>query len=110
VLDAACEAVGRDPATVWRTLGLYALVSTDEADLVRRFEHLQRTSPPGVLDGVDLATFRSGRLVGTVEDVREQVHTWEQLGIETLVLGAGAVPFQVGRIDDLELLAAAAAR
>ena len=26
VLERACEAVGRDPATVWRTLGLYALV------------------------------------------------------------------------------------
>src|SRR4029077_7777542 len=26
VLERACEAVDRDPATVWRTLGLYALV------------------------------------------------------------------------------------
>jgi probable F420-dependent oxidoreductase len=108
VLDAACEAVGRDPATVWRTLGLYALVGADDADLARRFAHLQATSPQGVLDGVDLATFRSGRLVGTVDEVREQVDGWEQLGIETLVVGAGAVPFQVGGTDDLELLAAAA--
>ena len=30
-------------------------------------------SPPGVLDGVDLATFRDGRLVGTVDEVRAQV-------------------------------------
>jgi probable F420-dependent oxidoreductase len=108
VLDATCDAVGRDPATIWRTLGLYALVGENDADVRRRFEHLQRTSPPGVLDGIDLDTFRSGRLVGTVEQVQAQVRTWEGLGIETLVLGAGAVPFHVGGKDDLALLAAAA--
>ena len=41
VLDAACAAVGRDPASVWRTLGLYALCGEDDADLERRFERLQ---------------------------------------------------------------------
>jgi probable F420-dependent oxidoreductase len=107
VLEAACERAGRDPASVWRTLGLYALVGTSEADLQQRFDHLRSWSPPGVLDGVDLGTFRSGKLVGTVEQVQEQVRTWESLGVETLVLGAGAVPFQVGGTDEVELLAAA---
>ena len=92
VLDAACDAVGRDPATIWRTLGLYALVGEDERDLERRFEQLRTSSPRGVLDGVDLETYRSGRLVGTVEAVREQVAAWEALGVETLILGAGVVP------------------
>jgi alkanesulfonate monooxygenase SsuD/methylene tetrahydromethanopterin reductase-like flavin-dependent oxidoreductase (luciferase family) len=107
VLDAACESVGRDPASVWRTLGLYALVGEDDADLARRFEHLRRISPPGVVGGAGLEEFRSGRLVGTVEQVREQVGVWDALGIDTLILGTGAVPFQVGGKDDLEMLAAA---
>ena len=57
-----------------------------------------------MLDGVDLAAFRTGRLVGTVDEVRAQVRVWEDLGVDTLVLGAGAVPFQVGAPDDMELL------
>jgi alkanesulfonate monooxygenase len=104
VLDAACDAVGRDPATMWRTLGLYALCGEDDRDLERRFERLRDVSPSGVLDGVDLSDFRKGRLVGTVDEVREQVATWAELGVDTLILGVGAVPFQVSTPDDTELL------
>ena len=57
-----------------------------------------------MLDGVDLATFRTGRLVGTVDEVREQVAEWEALGVDTIILGVGAVPFQVVHADDVELL------
>ena len=104
VLDAACARTGRDPATVWRTLGLYALCGESESDLARRFERLRSSTPAGVLDGVDLETWRRGRLVGTVEEVREQAAVWEQLGVETLILGVGALPFQVGHPDDVEVL------
>lgn len=104
VLERECEAIGRDPSTVWRSLGLYALCGEDEADLRRRYERLQKASP-GVLDRVDLDTFRTGRLVGTVDEVREQAAGWSELGVETLVIGAGAVPFQVVDLDDVRLLA-----
>ncbi len=40
--------------------------------------------------------------------MREQVAAWEALGVETLILGVGAVPFQAGALDDVELLAEAA--
>jgi alkanesulfonate monooxygenase SsuD/methylene tetrahydromethanopterin reductase-like flavin-dependent oxidoreductase (luciferase family) len=101
VLDAACARVGRDPATVWRTLGLYALCGTDEDDLARRYARLHSMSP-GVLDGVDLATYRSGRLVGTIEEVQSQVREWDALGVETIVLGVGAVPINVTPPEDGE--------
>jgi alkanesulfonate monooxygenase SsuD/methylene tetrahydromethanopterin reductase-like flavin-dependent oxidoreductase (luciferase family) len=107
VVDAACERAGRDPATVWRSLGLYALCGEDEADLARRFERLRANTPPGVLDTVTLDEWRVGRLVGTVEQVREQAATWAGLGVETLIVGAGAVPFHVGAADDVALLAEA---
>jgi alkanesulfonate monooxygenase SsuD/methylene tetrahydromethanopterin reductase-like flavin-dependent oxidoreductase (luciferase family) len=110
VLEAACERVDRDPATVWRTLGLYALCGENERDLERRFDRLRAASPKGTLDGVDLATFRDGRLVGTVEQVREQLAVWETVGVDTLMLGVGAVPFQVGAADDVELLLDACAQ
>ncbi len=104
VLDEACAKVGRDPESMWRTLGLYALCGEDEHDLERRFERLRERSPAGVLDDVDLATFRVGRLVGTVEEVRAQVGEWEALGVDTLILGVGAVPFQISEPDDVELV------
>jgi alkanesulfonate monooxygenase SsuD/methylene tetrahydromethanopterin reductase-like flavin-dependent oxidoreductase (luciferase family) len=109
VLERECESAGRDPSTVWRTLGLYALCGEDERDLERRFELMRTSSPPGVLDGVELAEWRKGRLVGTVDQIREQVAAWEALGIDTLVLGVGVVPFQVTGTDDVEMFGRACA-
>jgi hypothetical protein len=45
--------------------------------------------------------------VGTVEQIAEQVSVWTDLGIETLVVSTGAVPFAATTVDDLELVAAA---
>jgi alkanesulfonate monooxygenase SsuD/methylene tetrahydromethanopterin reductase-like flavin-dependent oxidoreductase (luciferase family) len=104
VLERACEKVERDPASLWRTLGLYALCGEDERDLEQRFDRMKAHAPAGVMDGVDLPSFRKGRLVGTIEEVRAQVREWDALGIETLILGVGAVPFHVSSTDDVELL------
>jgi alkanesulfonate monooxygenase SsuD/methylene tetrahydromethanopterin reductase-like flavin-dependent oxidoreductase (luciferase family) len=58
-----------------------------------------------VLDRVTLDQWRRGRLVGTPEQIREQAATWGDLGVETIIVGAGAVPFHVGSQDDIDLLA-----
>jgi alkanesulfonate monooxygenase SsuD/methylene tetrahydromethanopterin reductase-like flavin-dependent oxidoreductase (luciferase family) len=60
-----------------------------------------------VLDAVSLDDWRAGRLVGTVEQVREQAARWADLGVETLIVGPGAVPFQVASLDDVDALAEA---
>ena len=39
--------------------------------------------------------------------VREQVGEWADLGVETLILCTGAVPFAVSAPDDLEVAVAA---
>ena len=106
VLERECAAADRDPATVWRSVGLYALCGEDDGDLEARFERLRRQSPPGVLDET-LEQWRRGRLVGTVEQIREQAERWASLGVETLILNVGAVPFQVGDADDVTALAEA---
>ena len=107
VLERACERIGRDPATVTRSLGLTTLVGTDDADIARRFERLRAATPPGVLDGVTLDEFREGRLVGTPEHVRDQLGQWADLGVSTFVVGLGALPFGVSEPDDIELVASA---
>ena len=106
-LEAACERAGRDPATVTRSLGLYALVGEDRADLARRFDRMADLAPPGVMEATSLDEWRVGRLVGTVDEVREQLAGWEALGVDTLILGAGSLPFAVTSADDVEMLAAA---
>jgi alkanesulfonate monooxygenase SsuD/methylene tetrahydromethanopterin reductase-like flavin-dependent oxidoreductase (luciferase family) len=105
VLARACEKVGRDPASVWRSLGLYALCGEDRADLERRFERMRDLMPEGVVTQ-PLDEWRTGRLVGTVDEVRAQAQVWgDDLGVETLIVGAGPLPFSVTALDDVELLA-----
>jgi probable F420-dependent oxidoreductase len=106
VLQAACEAAGRDPATVTRSLGLYTLVGEDRRDLRQRFDRLRDLSPAGVMNGRSLDDWRRGRLVGTVDEVREQAAEWEALGVDTLLLSVGPVPFSVTVADDVALAAA----
>jgi probable F420-dependent oxidoreductase len=105
VLERACARHDRDPASVRRSVGLYALAGEDEQDLAGRFERLRTVSPPGVLDTTTLDEWREGHLVGTPDQLREQVAGWEELGVEELVLGVGAVPFAVTAGDDVDLLA-----
>ena len=106
VLERACDEVGRDPASVARSVGLYALVGEDEADLARRFARLQASAPPGTAPAT-LGEWREGHLVGTVEQVREQVAAWAGTGVGSLIVTMGAVPFSVTALDDLDLLASA---
>jgi probable F420-dependent oxidoreductase len=107
VLERACAEVGRDPSTVTRSLGLYALAGEDPADLDRRYRRLVERTPAGVVDDVPLAAWRRGRLVGTVDEIREQRDCWAALGVAELIVGVGAVPFAVTSPDDVELLGVA---
>ena len=71
VLDRACERVRRDPATVWRSLGLYALCGRTRPTCIAASSGCarprRRSARPEPLE-----EWRQGRLVGTVEQVREQ--------------------------------------
>jgi alkanesulfonate monooxygenase SsuD/methylene tetrahydromethanopterin reductase-like flavin-dependent oxidoreductase (luciferase family) len=106
VLHRACEAAGRDPAAVQLSLGLATLVGADEADLQRRFERMRAGAPSGLVSE-SLAEWRRGRLVGTPEQVREQLAGWAELGVTTFIVGLGALPFAVPDPDDLALVASA---
>jgi probable F420-dependent oxidoreductase len=101
----ACEREGRDPATLRLSVGLYALVGTDRADLERRYEALRRWMPGGPLDDEPLERFAAGALVGTVEEAAETVGRFAELGVEEMILSPAALPFAVWDWDQVELLA-----
>lgn len=104
--DGACERLGRDPSTLTRSVGLYALVGDNARDLRRRFDRVRDATPPGVLDGVDVDAWRDGHLVGTVDEVREQVAAWADAGVDELIVSPAALPFALASLDDVDALAA----
>jgi len=106
-LEAACARVGRDPATVTRSLGLTTLMGDNEADLQGRFRQLRDLAPPAGPGPSTLDEWRRGRLVGTGEEVRAQLEEWAALGVDTVVLGVGGDAFAVTGNDDLAMWAAA---
>lgn len=106
-LERACEAAGRDPVSITRSLGLYTLVGEDQADLERRFERMRRLAPGGMLDDTSLVQWREGRLVGTMEEVAEQKAAWEAAGVAELICCVGPLPFSLSAADDLEVAVAA---
>lgn len=107
VHDRACERAGRDPGSVTRSVGLYALVGEDEADLARRYELFRSTAPEGVAPSMALAEWRRGHLVGTREEIDEQLAGWADLGVAEVILSTGPPPFGPVLPGDLEMLAKA---
>jgi alkanesulfonate monooxygenase SsuD/methylene tetrahydromethanopterin reductase-like flavin-dependent oxidoreductase (luciferase family) len=98
-----CEEEGRDPATLRLSVGLYALVGSDRADLERRYAALQAWIP-GVLDD-PLDRFADGALVGTVDEAVDTIGRFAELGVEEIVVSPAPVPFAVADWDQVELLA-----
>jgi F420-dependent oxidoreductase-like protein len=90
-VSAACEAIGRDPASLIRSIAQVACVGTSEADVTRRAASIGRD--PGEL--------RANALAGTVEEVRERLGDLAAVGLERVYL-------QVLDLDDLDHLHALA--
>ncbi|HVM08757.1 MAG TPA: LLM class flavin-dependent oxidoreductase [Acidimicrobiales bacterium] len=107
VLRRTCERIGRDPGELTLSVGLNAVVGSDEADVRRRWQQRVDASPHRMFAAADFDEWRSGRLVGVVDDVRAQVDGWRTLGVRLLVVNLGALPFSVTDPDDLDIVASA---
>ena len=106
VFERACEAVGRDPATVTRSVGLTTLVGESDRDTRQRFEAMAAAAPPGVITE-PFQRWREGRLVGTPDQIADLLAVWRELGVAVLVADLGALPFSTGTNDALAASAAA---
>jgi probable F420-dependent oxidoreductase len=108
--DRACEKNGRDPKTLRRSVGIYLLAGSDEADVKRRFERLMDRTPSGVMQGsnegaaVSWDEFRRDRIAGTVDEVVGRIGELGDLGVEEVIVSLGALPFQVADLEDVELV------
>jgi probable F420-dependent oxidoreductase len=107
ILEEACERYDRDPATVRRSVGLYALVGEDERDLDARWRGLQRWTPGGALNGSALGSWGRDKLVGTPDRVVERLAAFAALGVEELIVSVGSLPFAVFDDDAVEVFARA---
>ena len=104
-LAEACEAEGRDPATVRRSLGLSLLVGESDEDLRRHLDGYRERTPGGLASAGDLDEWRADRLAGTPAEIVERLGTFAELGVEETIVSVGAVPFAVHDPDALELFA-----
>jgi probable F420-dependent oxidoreductase len=92
---AICERMGRDPASLRLSVGLYTLIGEDGADLDRRYRAMQRWAPGGSLDGQPLEEFSRGALSGTPSQVAETAARLEALGVEEIIVAPAPLPFAV---------------
>ena len=81
ILDAHCEAVGRDPASIRRTMMTFAFVGPDDATIERNMDRFPRMTGDGSLKERKAALRARGQLVGGAEEVVDQLGGLAELGI-----------------------------
>jgi F420-dependent oxidoreductase-like protein len=73
---AACEAIGRDPATMRFTVATVVCTGRDDAEIKRR----------AIASGQDPDNVRAGAAAGTPDEVVERIREFEREGAETVYL------------------------
>lgn len=106
-LDHACVEAARDPVSVPSCVRRAVLVGRSEDDLRRRWEGAGPTLSEWSDGSPTLDDYRRGRLVGTVEQVGEQVAAWREAGVATLLLDLVTLAFTETTYDDVDLVASA---
>lgn len=85
-VSAACEAIGRDPATVRRSLLSKTIVGADEQEVRRRAAALMAwENEEGDVDAF-LADLREKHVAGTVEQVLERLAEYAAAGIQRVLV------------------------
>lgn len=93
LVDAAAEALGRDPSSITRSVALVVCCGQDDAEVARRAARIGRE--PGEL--------AENGLAGTPEQLIAKIATYDDLGVERIYLQV----LDLADLDHLRLLAAA---
>jgi alkanesulfonate monooxygenase SsuD/methylene tetrahydromethanopterin reductase-like flavin-dependent oxidoreductase (luciferase family) len=86
VLDRACEAAGRDPATLPLSLMTTCIVGSDEGDLRERAARYVELYRPGTSVDDFLGGIGDDDLIGTVDVVAERLRRFEDAGVTRVML------------------------
>jgi F420-dependent oxidoreductase-like protein len=87
LIDAACKRIGRDPATMTFSLMTGLVVGRDRTELLERAHRtMQRSLAIGDPSGWLLEQASQGWLVGTVDQVAEQMHALADAGVQRFFL------------------------
>lgn len=92
VLAEHCQRVGRDPATIRKSLVLQPLVGESQAEVQRRAEQIARSR------GTTVEELRRSAVIGTPEECAEQLLRYVQLGVADFIVGA-RVPYDFGLLE-----------
>jgi len=84
VLAKHCAAVRRDPETITRSLMIPLAIGRDRHDVARRIAAARATFPQMPAD--EEAWRGASFLVGTPDEVVEQVQRWEEAGVQRMLL------------------------
>lgn len=93
LVDAAAEALGRDPSSITRSVALVVCCGEDDGEVARRAARIGRE--PGEL--------AENGLAGTPEQLIAKIATYDDLGVERIYLQV----LDLADLDHLRLLAAA---
>lgn len=80
-LESHCEAIGRDPASIRKTMMTFALVGPDEGTIERNMAHVPRLAGLSSFAEKKAAAIERGQLVGGADDVVDQLGRLAELGI-----------------------------
>ena len=102
---AACDATGRDPATVGLSVGLYSLIGEDVASARAAFDRGRAAAPGDAMAADDYGSWRADTLSGTPDQILERVDAFEALGVGELIVSPWVLPFAIHEPDQVELFA-----
>ncbi len=81
VLESHCDALGRDPATIKKSMMTFALVGPDRRTIERNMARVPRLAELSTYAEKRAAALERGQLVGGAEEVVEQLGRLAELGV-----------------------------
>ena len=97
-VDAACEAIGRDPATVARSTMAGVLIGRNVAEFNDRVARAVQSFGAGDDDDTWLSERLERWITGTPDRAREAVHRYAEAGVERIML-QDFLPWDLDMID-----------
>ena len=97
-VDAACEAIGRDPASVAHSTMAGVLIGRDEGEMADRLAAAAKAFASEDDDSAWLDERLERWITGTPEDAREQVRRFAEAGVERIML-QDFLPWDLDMID-----------